>query len=66
LYACKIKETANGRRRRACSQARSTLSLIAKRGVARDVQIDEQKRAAPNGKDKAQREADKEEAALKI
>jgi hypothetical protein len=64
LYACKIKETANGRWRCAFGQARSTFQVIAQRRFARDVQIDEQSGAAPNGQDKAQRETDTKEAAL--
>jgi hypothetical protein len=66
LYACKIKETTNGRWRRSRSQARSTFQVLVERCIARDVQIDEQKGAAQNGQDQAQRKADKAEAALRI
>jgi len=33
LYACKIKETANGGWRRACGEARATFEVIAQRTV---------------------------------
>jgi hypothetical protein len=65
LYACKIKETADGRWRGAGSEARQTLQVVAQRGFTRNVQINEQSGAAPNGQDKAQRKTDKEEATLK-
>jgi hypothetical protein len=41
LYACKIKETANGGWRRACSEARETLEVIAQRTISADGEIDE-------------------------
>jgi len=64
-YACKIKEAANGRRRSAYSQTQRTLSIVTERCFARDVQVDEQKRAAQNGQDQAQRKTD-QETTLKI
>jgi hypothetical protein len=66
LYASKIKETTNGRWRCACCQAGQALKVVAQRRFTRDVQIDEQKRAAANGQKKAQRKTDKKEAAVKI
>jgi hypothetical protein len=41
LYACKIKETANGRWRRACCQARETLEIIAQGSVTLNGEVDE-------------------------
>jgi hypothetical protein len=66
LYACKIKETTNGRWRSACGEARKALEVVTERRFARNVQIDEQSGAAQNGQDQAQRKTDKEEAALRI
>src|SRR4029450_2594284 len=66
LYACKIKETTNGGRRGARSEARSTLQVVAQRRFTRNVQVDEQSGAAQNGQNQAQRQADEEEAALRI
>src|SRR6266446_10940666 len=63
--ACKIEETANGRRRGACSQTQRTLSIVTERCFARDVQVDEQSGAAQNGQNQAQRKTDKE-TTLKI
>jgi hypothetical protein len=60
MDACKIKETANGSRRCACGEARQAFQVVAQRGLARDVQIDEQSGAAQNGEDEAQGEADKQ------
>ena len=65
LYACKIKETTNGRWRGARGEARKALEVVAQRRFARNVQIDEQSGAAQNGQDQAQRKTDKEEAALR-
>ena len=58
LYACKIKETANGGWHSARREARETLEVIAQRRFARDVQIDEQTGAAQDGQDQAQKAAD--------
>jgi hypothetical protein len=41
LYARKIKETANGRRRGARSEARETLEVFAQRTISADGEIDE-------------------------
>src|ERR1700751_4458767 len=57
MYACKVKETADGCRRGARGQA---LEVIVERRFARDVQIHEQGGAAQNGQDQAQRETDAE------
>jgi len=64
-YACKIKETANGRWRRACGEARETFEVLPQRGVERDVQVDDEKTAARICKNQAQKIAEKK-AALKI
>src|SRR5215475_1696531 len=66
MYACKIKETKNGSRRCACRETWQAQGVIAQRRFARDVQVNEQSRAAQNGQDQAQGETDKEEAALKL
>ena len=66
LYACKIKETTNGRWRSTRGEARKALEVVTERCFAGDVQIDEQSRAAQNGQDQAQRKTDEEEAALRI
>ena len=63
-YACKIKETANGCRRCACSEAWQALQIVAQGSFARNVQIDEQSRALQNGQNQAKREADEEKAAV--
>jgi hypothetical protein len=65
LYACKIKETTNGRWRSTRGEARKALEVVTERCFAGDVQIDEQSRAAQNGQNQAQRKTD-EEAALKF
>jgi hypothetical protein len=46
LYACKIKETANGGWRRACGEARETFEVIAQRSVKANGEIDERKTIA--------------------
>lgn len=66
LYTCKIKETTNGRWPSTRGEARKALEVVAERRFARSVQIDEQSGAAPNGQDQAQRETDKEKAALRL
>ena len=66
VYACKIEKTTDGSWRGPCGQTRQALQIIAKGGLAKHVQIDEQSGAAQDGQDQAQREADKEKAALKI
>jgi hypothetical protein len=60
LYACKIKETTNGRGRSSGRETWGTFQVVAQRRVARNVQIDEQKRAAQNGQDETERKADSE------
>ena len=66
VYACKIKETTNGCRRCARGQTRQAVQVVAQRRFTRNVQIDEQSGAAQNGQDQAQRETDKEKAALRL
>jgi hypothetical protein len=58
LYACKVKETANGGWRCACGEARQAFQVIAQRRFAPNGEFDERKRATQNGEDKAQGEAD--------
>lgn len=65
IYACKIKETADGCWRCACREARQAFQVLAQGSFARHVQVDEQSRAAQNGEDQAKRETDEEKAALK-
>jgi hypothetical protein len=60
VYACKIKETTNGRWRGSCGEARKELEIVAQGRFAKHVQINEQSGAAQNGQDQAQRKADKE------
>jgi hypothetical protein len=57
VYACKIKETANGSRRSACSETRQEVEVFAQRRISPNGEIDEQKRATRDGKNEAQREA---------
>jgi len=64
LYACKIKETTNGRWRRARRETWQTLKVIAQGRFEGNVQVDEQKRAAQNGQNQAQRKTD-EKATLR-
>ena len=64
-YACKIEETTDGRGCGACRQARATFQVISQRRFERNVPVDEQKRAAQNGQDQTQRQAD-EKATLKV
>jgi len=54
LYACKIKETANGRWGRSRCEAWSTLQVIAEGCFTRHVQIDEQETAARVRKNETQ------------
>ena len=54
MYACKIEKTTNGSWRGACGQTRQALQIIAKGGLAKHVQIDEQSGAAQNGQEQAQ------------
>jgi hypothetical protein len=63
LYACKIKEAANGGWRRACGEARETLEVISQRSVEENGEIDERKTIARIRENKAQKIA-KEKAAL--
>jgi hypothetical protein len=58
MYASKIQETTDGGWRGARGQTRGTLEEFAQRCFPRNVQIDEQKRAAQNGQNQAQRQAD--------
>jgi len=57
LYACKIKETANGRWRGACGQTWQAIEVFAKRPIAENGELNESKRAAQDGEDEAQGEA---------
>jgi hypothetical protein len=63
LYACKIKETANGGWRRACGEARETFEVITQRSVEENGEIGEAKRTARDVEDEAQ-EAAKEKATI--
>jgi hypothetical protein len=65
LYACKIKEAANGGWRRACGEARETFEVVTQRSVETDGEIDERKTIARIRENKAQEIAEKK-AALKI
>jgi hypothetical protein len=60
LYACKIKETANGRRRCACGEARQEVEVVAQGRIEPNGEFDERKRATKDGKDEAQRIAEAE------
>src|SRR5690349_8869565 len=41
MYACKIKETANGSRRSACSKTRQEVEVLAQRRISSNGEIDE-------------------------
>jgi hypothetical protein len=58
MYACKIKETANGSRRSARSKTSQEVEVLAQRRISPNGEINEQKRATKNGENKAQRKAD--------
>jgi hypothetical protein len=58
LYACKIKETTNGSRRRARRETRKAFEVLAQRRVETDGQIDERKTIARVRENKAQKVAD--------
>ncbi len=60
LYACKIKETTDGRGRSRGRQTWRTFQIVAQRRVTRNVQVDEQKRASENGQDQAQGKANQD------
>jgi len=60
VYACKIKETVNGCRRRARGQTWEAQGVLAQRRFERNVQIDEQSGAAQNGQDQTQGKTDTE------
>jgi hypothetical protein len=62
LYACKIKETANGGWRRACGEARETFEVIAQRSVKANGEIDERKTIARIRENQAQKIAEKKAA----
>jgi hypothetical protein len=61
LYACKIKETANGGWRGACREARETFDVIAQGSVETDGEIDERKTIARVCEDKTQEIAEEKE-----
>jgi len=66
LYACKIKETTNGRWRRARRETRKTLDVIAQRGFKTNGEIDERKTIARVCENKTQEVANKKaQAALR-
>jgi hypothetical protein len=56
MYACKIKETANGSRSCACREARQAFQVVACGRIAPNGEVDEYKRATKDGKNKAQGE----------
>src|SRR4029077_19676291 len=58
LYACKIKETTNGRWRRARRETRKTIDVIAQRGFKTKGEIDERKTIARVCENKTQKVAD--------
>jgi hypothetical protein len=62
LYACKIKETANGGWRRACGEAREAFEVVTQRSVETDGEIDERKTIARIRENKAQKIAEKKAA----
>jgi len=65
LYACKIKETTNGRWRRARRETRKAFQEIAQRRIETNGEIDERKTIARVRENKTQEVADqKEEKAL--
>jgi len=66
MYACKVKEAANGSGRCALGEERQAFQVVAKRSFAKHVQVNEQSGATQNGEDEAKRKADKEEAPLKL
>jgi hypothetical protein len=66
LYAGEIKETTNGCRRCTRCQTRQAFQVVTEGRFAEHVQVNEQNGAPQNGQDEAQRETDKEEAALKL
>ena len=66
LYACKVKEAANGSRRCALNKAWQAFQVVAEGRFAKHVRVNEQNRAPQNGQDEAQGQADKEELALKL
>jgi hypothetical protein len=61
LYACKIKETTNGRWSGACGEARQALEIVIERTIAQNGELNERTRAAQDGEDEAQGEADTKE-----
>jgi hypothetical protein len=64
LYACKIKETANGSWRRACGEARETLEVIAQRTVQANGEIDESETTARICENQTQKITDEKTQAL--
>jgi hypothetical protein len=64
LYACKIKETTNGRRRGACGQAGKALEVVTEGAVAQDGELNEPKPVAEAREDEAQETAE-EKATIK-
>ena len=58
MYACKIKETTNGRWRRARRETRKTIDVIAQRGFKTNGEIDERKTIARVCENKTQKVAD--------
>ena len=66
LYACKIKETANGSRCCTGGEAWQTFEVVTQRRIAPHGEVNERSRAPQNGQDEAQGETDKEEETLKL
>ena len=58
LYACKIKETANGRRRGPRGQARKALEVVTEGAIAQDGELNEPKPVAEAREDEAQETAE--------
>ena len=58
MYACEIKETTDGSWGCACGEARQAYQVVAQRSVAPNGEVNEYKRAAQDGEDEAQGQAD--------
>ena len=58
LYACKIKETTNGRWRSACGEARKALEVVTEGAVAQNGELNEPKPVAEAREDEAQETAE--------
>jgi len=58
MYACKIKETANGCRRGTRGEARKALQVIVERSVAQDGKLNESKPVAEASEDETEKIAE--------